>query len=163
MGDAALKFVADARDALWPSNPLIAAVVWQLPRSGPFTAEQRSAWLKMMATAFDVAYGPIGTVDGTIVGRVMAALADEQAPSLASAPTIKNAAHAGHNFYISSDGTACNVVGEPVLMHDVPADEMIFDYRPVTGDFRDTSSIRWSDGETGIKGIAPGISFCGPG
>ena len=31
MAEAALKFVADARDGLWPRNPLIAAVVWQLP------------------------------------------------------------------------------------------------------------------------------------
>lgn len=158
----ALQFVPDAREEQWPRNPLIAAVVWQLPAVGQsFSSEQRSAWLKMMATAFDVAYGPVG--DGTVIGRILAALADEQTPALVSAPTIKNAGHAGHSFYIGADGTACNVVGEPVLMDDVPADEMIFDYRPVTGDFRDTAAILWADGARGIKGIAGGVSFCGPG
>ena len=118
----------------------------------------------MMATAFDVAYGSVATlaVDASSGRAVITATdLDEIAPRVAVAPA--KAAHAGHGFYISADGTACNAAGEPVMMADVPAEEMIFDYRPVTTDFRDTASIRWADGETGIKGIAPGISFCGPG
>lgn len=164
MGEAALKFVADARDGQWPRNPLIAAVVWQLPQAGPFGAEQRSAWLKMMATAFDVAYGPVAVLDhGHTVLDHGLELRDPPIAAVRAAVALPKSAHAGHNFYISSDGTACNAAGEPVVMADVPAEEMIFDYRPVTGDFRDTASIRWADGETGIKGVAPGISFCGPG
>jgi hypothetical protein len=150
---------ADARDGQWPRNPLIAAVVWQLPQSGPFSAEQRSAWLKMMATAFDVAYGPVE-------GSSLFASSNEGAKSYAAAAAPAapaRIAHAGHGFYISADGTACSVNGEPALMMDIPAEEMIFDYRPVTGDFRDTASILWADGERGIKGIAAGVSFCGPG
>ena len=158
-----LRHVVDGRDEQWPRNPLIAAVVWQLPKDGPFAAEARSAWLKMMATAFDVAYGPIeaGAVWATHNGSGW--VPDQKQPSVAASMTPK-AAHTGHDFYVFHDGTACRASdGETVLVSDIPADEMIFDYREVTGEFRDTAAIRWADGATGIKGIAPGVSFCGPG
>lgn len=151
--------VVDARDDQWPRNPLIAAVVWQLPREGAaFSAEQRTAWLKMMAMAFDVAYGP---VDPVLVA--MRAGADQATAAAPAAAAPSRVAHAGHDFYIAADGTACNAAGEPVLMSDVPADTMIFDYREVSGEFRDTAGIRWADGATGTRGVPEGVSFCGPG
>lgn len=169
MAEAALKFapVPDARDGQWPSNPLIAAVVWQLPKDGPFSAEQRTAWLKMAAMAFDVVYGPVDAAMIVPIGtdaRPGAVNWQGAARAVADAPVPGREAHAGHKFYIGADGTACNAAGEPVLKSDVPADEMIFDYRAVgAGEFRDTAGIRWADGETGVGGLEPGVGFCGPG
>lgn len=159
----------DARDDAWPRNPLIAAVVWQLPKAGPFPAEQRAAWLKMMATAFDVAYGPVGSAPGldlyAAAGEGAAGAtppAQPTRPRPAAELPVKRA-HAGHDFYIALDGTACDAGGEPVSIDAIPPDEMIFDYRPVTGEFRDLESIVWADGARGTAGLAPGVSFCGPG
>lgn len=143
-------------------HPLLKAVVDTLPPQGEaFTAEARAAWLKMAAMAFDVAYGTEAvTIDlGGLVGRVK--VPDEIAALVKQSQA--RAKHAGHDFYIDAAGNAMNADGIAVMRDDIPADTMIFDYRVVTGDFRDTDSITWADGQTGITGIAGGVSFCGPG
>lgn len=147
-------------------DPLLSAVICKLP--GPnedFPRARREAWLTMMAMAFDVAYGPLGEpIVLPSLGEAKAAIAAVTEHGAApAAPVVPRQAHAGHGFYISSDGTACNAEGTPVLVSDIPGDEMVFDYRPVTGDFRDTAGISWADGHRGTKGLAPGVSFCGPG
>lgn len=161
--------MAAARRAVEPppggvQDSLIAAVIAKLPAEGkPFPGEARGNWLRMMAMALDVAYGVAEDMPSFLPPRPMlagAAVAAAIDPARAPRP---RQAHAGHSFYIGKDGTACNADGEPVLASDVPGDEMIFDYRPISGDFRDLDTIVWADGQRGMNGVAPGISFCGPG
>lgn len=40
-----------------PSDPLIQAVIQKLPEKGPWAAADRVTWMKMLAMAFDLAYG----------------------------------------------------------------------------------------------------------
>lgn len=144
-------------------SSLVLAVIGELPPSGePFTRADRTAWLKMMATAFDVSYGVVEPVDIDLPA-MREAVATASPAAAAEPPAPIRQAHAGHEFYVSRDGTVCNADGTPVLRDDVPADETVFDYRPVTGEFRDTTSIVWADGQRGTAGLAPGVSFCGPG
>lgn len=158
-----------AGDMPWPEDPLMAAVVWKLPKTGTeFSAEQRVAWLKLMAMAFDVAYGALEQSAPELLAHAIGAQRDppvlvprelvSAAPTAAPPPK-----HAGYDFYVTLDGTVCDAKGNPVLVGDVPADETIFDYRPVTGDFRDVAGLTWADGSQGTQGLAPGVGFCGPG
>jgi len=41
-----------------PNDPLIQAVIQKLPPKGPWPARARLTWMKMLAMAFDIAYGP---------------------------------------------------------------------------------------------------------
>lgn len=148
-------------------DPLITAMIGKLPERGPFSGEARAAWLKMMAMAFDVAYGHAEDMPAFLPSSFAPGAVTWAKPGETPADTVARAvtrqAHAGHDFYIAADGTACNADGVAVLISDVPADEVIFDYRPVTGEFRDRDSIAWADGARGTTGLAPGCSFCGPG
>jgi hypothetical protein len=40
-----------------PNDPLIQAVIQKLPTKGPWPAKARITWMKMLAMAFDIAYG----------------------------------------------------------------------------------------------------------
>jgi hypothetical protein len=149
------------------AHPLLVALIAELPaRGGDFGRAEREAWLRMMATGFDVVYGPLGVATALpSIGELQAAAG---APVERGAGQVAPAApaaskHAGHAFFIAHDGTVCDASGAAVQIGDVPEDETIFDYRPVTGDFRDLDSIVWADGATGRHGIAAGVSFCGPG
>lgn len=160
-------------------DPLLAAVIGKLPPVGAeFPASARQAWLRLIVNAFDCAYG---TLEAPVevpsfleqhAGRQYTSwkttelIGPTEAMSILAVPADKppaRKAHAGHKFYVALDGTVCNASGTPVLMEDVDPDETIFDYRPLTSDFRDLASITWADGATGTAGIAGGISFCGPG
>jgi hypothetical protein len=41
-----------------PTDPLIRALIQKLPRKGPWSASERVTWLKMLAMAFQMSYGP---------------------------------------------------------------------------------------------------------
>lgn len=141
-------------------DDLLAALLRQLPVSGPFPG--RATWDQLWKLALDLKYGPTADVPAFLPQRP----AGPPMPAAGAAPTRAKQAHAGHDFYIARDGTACNADGVPVLISDIPAEEMIFDYRPVNpmaGEFRDVDGIVWADGARGTAGIAPGCSFCGPG
>jgi hypothetical protein len=155
--------MAEAERFPWPDDPLIAAVVWKLPRAGePFPPEARAAWLKMAAMAFDVAYGKVEDLPA-LLPLALERVAVPVAGGPAAEPKPIRQAHAGHDFYVALDGTACRADGTPAMIGDVPADEVIFDYRPVSGEFRDRDGIVWADGTRGTAGLAGGCSFCGPG
>lgn len=133
-----------------PRDPLIAALVSKLPAQGPFSAEQREAWLNMMRLAFDVAYGGENLHGGGLIAANGGGLATRMMP--------EKPPHAGYDFYIDAEGHAHMDGGVPVNATDVPADEMVYDYR--RGEKRDREAIIWADGSIGA---APGMAFCGPG
>lgn len=145
-------------------DPLLAAMIGKLPDPGkPFPGEQRANWLKMMAMAFDVAYGHAEDMPAFLPSREGRATTDPAPATASEPPKPLRMPHAGHTFYIDAGGNALRGEGEPVFATDVPPDELIFDYRPVAGDFRDLESITWADGSHGTAGLPGGISFCGPG
>lgn len=148
-------------------DPLLAALINKLPPADkPWPWPAREAWLQMVTCAFDVVYGceERPAEEARHLGAVGSSGHLQAAPSSAVAPSPPaRVAHAGHEFYVSVDGTVCNADATPVMMIDVPPEEMIFDYRPVTGEFRDLDSIVWADGARGRAGLAEGVSFCGPG
>jgi hypothetical protein len=148
-------------------DPLVAAIVAKLPVTGAeFPREAREAWLRLMAGAFDMAYG---VLDQPVIMPSLQAMrqaVNGQAPAAAGGSgenrlrPIINAS----KIHIAADGTACNADGVPVLLTDVPPEEIIFDTRPIAaGEFRDLAGIVWADGQRGTTGIAAGVSFCGPG
>lgn len=159
-----------ARKRAREMHELLQAVVNLLPAQGvPFPAGARAAWLKMVATAFDVAYGvteeviPPFTLDGAAeAGRKLNRLS--QAALVAASSVPPRPKHAAYKFHIDEGGNALNAEGVPVMRDDIPAETEIFDYRPVAPDsFRDVEGIMWADGQKGTIGIAAGVSFCGPG
>jgi len=46
-----------------PSDALIQALIQKLPPKGPWSADERVNWLKMLAMAFQIAYGPSESID----------------------------------------------------------------------------------------------------
>lgn len=159
-------------------DPLLAALINKLPLGGkPWPAADRTAWLDMMTKAFDVVYGvetshfasfanvvgKASTLPEALIHRRLYGTFEEPSDAAPPAPPARGFKHDGHNFYVSADGTVCNADATPVMMIDVPPEETIFDYRPVTGEFRDLDSIVWADGARGRAGLAAGVSFCGPG
>lgn len=160
-------------------DALLAAVISKLPPIGSgFTADGRTKWLRMMAMAFDVAYGETGVVE---IPNFLSAAADAQtgsdqanaggADSAAASPPArpKPAPHAaaGFDFYIDSDGFArCDYervngtqVPSPkrqVNADEISDDEAIYDYRSP----RNKETIIWADNTMGAR---PGMTFGGPG
>lgn len=149
-------------------DPLIDALIQRIPAKGDyFLRDGFLMWVRTFALVcgFDdlvVSFGASPHEEARQLGAVGTSGHLHAAPPSAP-PGPPRQAHAGHDYFIALDGTACQRDGTPVLIGDIPADEMIFDYRPVTGDFRDTGSIVWADGSRGTAGLAPGVSFCGPG
>lgn len=144
-------------------DELVAAVVRKLPAPGAgFPAENREAWLKMMAMAFDVAYGPADNVipfprrqdiAGGLPYNEEFSLGKPVATLLVEAPKPAQAAKPLPRFIIDVDGVAKLGTGEPI----VPADVMgeIYDLR---GEMGDLSSIVWADGSRGVRGLHLNIS-----
>jgi len=152
----------------WPSNPLLVAMVWQLPLVGSaFPGAARRKWLEMMAMAFDVAYG---LEDAPLPEARPAAAAAPAAAPPAPPAAPKRAAHlvAGCDYYVDQEGYArCDVQSGPdgiplatpgrrPLAGEV-GEEVIYDYR---GAARDRATVVWGDDAIGAL---PGMAFCGPG
>ena len=157
-----------------PDDPLLAAAIGKLPHptDGPFPAEARSKWLKLMAMAFDVAYGEVGAVVEipSFLPSASAPQPTAATPAPAAAPAApKPAPHAanGVDYYIDRDGFArCdfekmgNGAQVPSPGRQVTADEVgdepIYDYRSP----RNPDAIIWADNS---MGALPGMIFTGPG
>lgn len=46
-----------------PNDALIHALIQKLPKAGLWPVDERVTWLKMMAMAFQIAYGPEPEID----------------------------------------------------------------------------------------------------
>lgn len=149
-------------------DPLLAALIDKLPKPGAWTAEGRTAWLKMVAMAFDVVYGP---VDGVEIPeflserrpaplRIAAAieLPANGLPPNATVWTDEKIAEArgkvGPAFYIDDRGFARKAGGERVLASDVSG-AVLYDQR---GEQADLGAIVWADDTRGVTGLQLEIS-----
>lgn len=129
-------------------HPLVQAVFDTLPaRDKSFPGEQRTAWLKMMATAFDVAYG-VGGEDLSWV-KFTTLVGTKALPGLADVKPEppKPLAKPGPQFIIDEQGFARSQDGAQVNPGDVA--DVIYDKRGEQGDL---GAIIWADGSRGVKG-----------
>ena len=122
---------------------LLAALIAKLPTEIiRWPRPDRIAWLQMMATAFDVVYGPCGGV------RVVPVEArDDQADQTTRAPHHGASEAALPNtprrFYVDRDGFAMGD-GRPIAMDDLPAGAILWDERAGV-ECGDVGAILWRD------------------
>jgi hypothetical protein len=129
---------------------------------------ERIAWLRMVAMAFDVAYGPCGDIriaddaardDGLSAGDHggdRSAIASLHEPAEYHA-TPQAAPSGAQRFYVDRDGFAMGD-GRPIAMEDLPAGAILWDER-VGIECGDTSAILWRDVGTSRRGLPPGVTL----
>jgi len=157
MGKTASK---PAASTAGENDPLLAAVISKLPAPGTsWPAEQRVAWLKMMAMAFDLAYG--------VVEEMPAFLGEDRSTSARPVPSegsgepkpLPVTGTEPDRFYVDAKGHARKDPGRiPITVNDVPTGEVIWDERPLGK--RDLDTIVWADGEW-PPGSLPPLNFAG--
>lgn len=156
-------------------NPLIAALLEQLPPDGTWPRGARVNWLRMMVMAMNQAYGEateiaIDPVPHPACGLVVTAPAQpflapmngqqfNAAAGVDVAPTRK-ALPAPPHIYIDHDGFVRQSPGDlQVTKEAIGALDVIYDYRGETGDL---GSIIWADGSRGVVGVRADISAGAP-
>jgi hypothetical protein len=135
---------------------LLVALIAKLPiEIAPWPRADRIAWLRMMAMAFDVVYGPCGGV--RIVpaearnGKADQTVAPPHAPTEAMAPGTPQ------RFYVDRDGFAMGD-GRPIAVEDLPAGATLWDER--TGvECGDVTAILWRDIGTSRRSLPPGVTL----
>jgi hypothetical protein len=141
---------------------LLAALIAKLPAEvAQWPRAERIAWLRMMAMAFNVVYGPC---DGIRV-------APEDAPGGDSAQTINTrhpvsagdrataqaAPNTPRRFYVDRDGFAMGD-GKPIAMEDLPAGTILWDER-VGIECGDVATILWRDVGTSRRSLPPNVTL----
>lgn len=152
-------------------DPLLAALIGKLPApGGTFGAAERLSWLRLAVLAFEVSYGPEVAiqVSGEQGGQ------DARGPSEAffGGPRGGSMAEVGAiapglrlvnldaevRYYVDPDGRALKDPGAlPIMPHDVPRDETLWDERP--GGLRDLDTITWGDGQQWPAGALPSLNI----
>jgi hypothetical protein len=148
---------------------LLSALIAKLPaETAQWPRAGRIAWLQMMATAFDVVYGPCGAIrvaadeahhDGFGVndqrgdrGEIVPlhGLADHCA-------TQPPAPSGAQRFYVDRDGFAMGD-GRPIAMEDLPANAVLWDER-VGIECGDAAAILWRDIGASRRSLPPGVTL----
>lgn len=138
---------------------LLAALIAKLPAAGLWDSRERIAWLRMMATAFDVAYGAGAPIRIT----PMSAPDGNAAPGCAALPESSLPAGAGaialppRRFYVDRDGFAM-ADGKPIAAKDLPENATLWDER-VGLECGDLTTILWRDIGTTRQGLPPGVTL----
>jgi hypothetical protein len=143
---------------------LLAALIAKLPAGqAPWRCDQRVAWLRMMATAFDVVYGPCAPVAiAPADAREDAPAADlaGPAPRPAAAPAAGVLSRPGppvRRFIVDHDGFAMGD-GHPLAIEDLPEGATLWDER--TGlECGDVTAILWRDIGTTRRSLPPGVTL----
>jgi hypothetical protein len=139
---------------------LLAALIAKLPaEAAPWPCTDRVAWLRMMAMAFDVVYGPGGGIRVSFDhaggdDRDVDALHHEPVDHRAAAPPAPGVAK---RFYIDRDGFAMGD-GRPIAMEDLPPGAILWDERAGI-ECGDASAILWRDIGTSRRSLPPGITL----
>jgi hypothetical protein len=136
---------------------LLAALIARLPTQVThWPHADRIAWLQMMATAFDVVYGPCGRVQ-----VVPADARDDQADQTATAPHHGASGAALPNtprrFYVDRDGFAMGD-GRPIAMDDLPTGATLWDERAGV-ECGDVGAILWRDIGTSRRSLPSTVTL----
>ena len=148
---------------------LLAALIAKLPTdSAEWPRAERIAWLRMIAMAFDVVYGPCGGV--RIVHEADEAAHADAVDDVASVPhsprpppSESESGEGALRFYVDHDGFAMgsfdNGSGErPIAMDDLPAGATLWDER--TGiECGDAAAILWRDIGTTRRSLPLGVTL----
>lgn len=143
-------------------NPLIAAVLKEIPGAGS-TRAQRVSWLRMVAMSMDTVYGaaeggPIDLPDflgGQTPDNPSIALAG--APAAPAAPQRPQLVRTVEppRLFIDHLGIARKAPSMLQINPEEVGDDPLFDDR---GEFGDLGSIQWADGRRGVLGLRLNIS-----
>jgi hypothetical protein len=142
---------------------LIAALIAKLPAdNGHWTREDRIAWLKMMAMAFDVVYGPCGGVRIAPPETEKVEKAGVQAgagPICSGPPGSTELARDGTppRYFVDPDGFAM-ADGRPITTDDLPAGATMWDERS-GAECGDPAMILWRDIGTTRRGLPAGVTL----
>jgi len=147
-------------------DPLLAALIAKLPaQTEQWPRAERIAWLRMMAMAFDVVYGPCGGVRiAPEPGEARTGDAHEVASIARDAQAEAEPSEAvPQRFYVDHDGFAMGSLGNgaggrPIAMEDLPADATLWDER--TGiECGDVAAILWRDIGTTRRSLPLGVTL----
>jgi hypothetical protein len=143
---------------------LLAALIAKLPAGqAPWRRDERVAWLRMMATAFDVVYGPCApVVIAPADTREDASAADLSGP--VPRPAVAPAADAlsrprppARRFTVDHDGFATGD-GQPIAIEELPEGATLWDER--TGlECGDVTAILWRDIGTTRRSLPLGVTL----
>jgi hypothetical protein len=146
---------------------LLAALIAKLPAAiAQWPCADRIAWLRMMAMAFNVVYGPCGEIRvaseearGDDRGADIDRSANAQTQGPLEHPAAAQAAPgAAQRFYVDRDGFAMGD-GRPIAMEDLPAGAILWDER-VGIECGDAAAILWRDIGASRRSLPPGITLC---
>jgi hypothetical protein len=140
-----------SRNKMSGRDPLLNALIDKLPPPGVWPANERSAWLKMMAMAFDVVYGAAeGGVEITRNGKagLIAGMSEDEMERHAEStkPADPPFSSVVRTFFIDREGFARGPGGVRIVASQV--DGRLYDLRGEG----DLGSIVWADGSTGVLG-----------
>ncbi len=139
---------------------LLAALIAKLPAEmAQWPRADRIAWLRMMAMAFNVAYGVCG---GIRVAPDEVRSDDRRADALPDVPaerhsTAQPAPSVAQRFYVDRDGFAMGD-GRPIAMEDLPAGAILWDER-VGIESGDAAAILWRDIGTSRRSLPPNVTL----
>jgi hypothetical protein len=146
---------------------LLAALIAKLPtQTEQWPRADRIAWLRMMAIAFDVVYGPCGGVRIAPEASESACGRDaDEAASIRPAPAEEGDASetAPQRFYVDHDGFAMGSRGDggggrPLAMEDLPAGATLWDERAGI-ECGDVAAILWRDIGTTRRSLPLGVTL----
>jgi hypothetical protein len=136
---------------------LLAALIAKLPKEiVQWSRADRIAWLRMMAMAFDVVYGPCGGVR-IVLEEARDDTADQTATTPPPASAEATPPGATQRFYVDRDGFAMGD-GRPIAMKDLPAGATLWDERAGI-ECGDVTAILWRDIGTARQGLPPSVTL----
>jgi len=150
--------VETRRKILHMRDPLVEAVIARLPLDGHWPRQNRLAWLRMAAMAFDVAYGPQAAI---AIGEASEGQQSTSQPASPIVPAPIDPDPAETRFYVGRDGRAVRDPGaKPIMPHDIPPAETLWDERPAGR--QDLDAITWADGQQWPAQALPSLNLATP-
>ncbi len=130
---------------------LLAALIAKLPaKSEPWRRDERIAWLRMMAMAFDVVYGGCG-------GVAVTPAAPDDGAAIPADIEDKSASAPVRRYYVDRDGFAMGD-GRPIAMDELPTPAVLWDERAGI-ESGDVGAILWRDVGATRKSLPAGVTL----
>jgi hypothetical protein len=139
---------------------LLTALIAKLPPDAErWPRGDRIAWLRMMAMAFDVVYGPCGSVpigDDSVCDA--GAAGGFHAPARSALPQgSPELSDVPRRFYVDRDGFAM-ADGKPLAIEELPPGAILWDERGGV-ECGDLTTILWRDIGSTRRSLPPGVTL----